>query len=88
MRGSSPNVSPDTEESDVYKKLKSFLTFNTETKRQNYSDEKWEIVEPEEFFLGVRLDTRSDRTTGVDSCNRQVHVSTCFSYNPFSTTVR
>lgn len=44
-----------------------FSTFNTETKREKYYDEKWEIVEPKEFVLGVRLDTRRDRPTGVKS---------------------
>lgn len=39
-----------------------FSTFNTE--RQKYY-EKWEIVEPEEFVLGVRMDTCRDRTTGI-----------------------
>ena len=36
-------------------------------KRQKYYDEKWEIAEPKEFVLGVRMDTRRNRTTGVYS---------------------
>lgn len=67
--------SAETKESEIYKKVERclnqldnpFSTFNTQTKRQKYYDEKWEIVEPEEFVLGVRMDTRRNRTTGVYS---------------------
>ena len=61
--------SPKTKESDIYKKIEHSLKqldnpsskLNTEMKRQKYY-EKWEIVEPKEFFHGVRVDTCRDTT--------------------------
>ncbi|XP_041823596.1 uncharacterized protein LOC121628577 [Melanotaenia boesemani] len=79
--------SPEAKESDIYKEIElslnqldnPFSTFNTETKRRKYYDEKWEIVEPKEFVLGVRLDTRRGRTTGVYS---QIPVTDKYMYVP------
>ena len=48
-----------------------FSPLNTETKRQRHFKIKWKIVEPIEHVLGVRYDSRRDKTTGV-YC--QVHV--------------
>ena len=42
-----------------------FSTLNTRVKRQKFFEEKWEIVEPVEYVLGVRFDVRRDQTTGV-----------------------
>ncbi|KAG7478554.1 hypothetical protein JOB18_002184 [Solea senegalensis] len=51
-----------------------FSLLNTVTKRQRHFEKKWKIVEPVEHVLGVRYDTRLDKTTGVYS---QVHKLGC-----------
>lgn len=56
-----------------------FTHLNTETKRQRYFENKWKIVEPIECVLGVRYDTRLDKTTGVYS---QIPVNDKFMYVP------
>ncbi|XP_030601542.1 uncharacterized protein LOC115791568 [Archocentrus centrarchus] len=56
-----------------------FTHLNTERKRQKYLEKKWKIVEPVEHVLGVRYDTRLDKTTGVYS---QIPVNDKFMYVP------
>lgn len=56
-----------------------FSCLNTESKRMRHFQEKWKIVEPVEHILGVRFDTRRDRTTGT---YRQVPVQDKFMYVP------
>ena len=56
-----------------------FSSLNTESKRKKHLEEKWKIVEPVEYILGVRFDTRRDRTTGT---YRQVPVNDKFMYVP------
>ncbi|XP_056466516.1 uncharacterized protein LOC130405457 [Gadus chalcogrammus] len=56
-----------------------FSSLNTESKRKKHLEEKWKIVEPVEYILGLRFDTRRDRTTGT---YRQVPVNDKFMYVP------
>ncbi len=63
----------------------SFSMFNSEAKRQKYYDEKWEIVEPEEYVLGVRLDVLRDRTTGV---YREVPITDKYMYVPIMSSLK
>lgn len=35
-----------------------FVNFNTESKRLNYFNKKWGVVEPVEKIIGIRFDTR------------------------------
>lgn len=70
--------SPETKESEIYKKIEHslnkldnpFSTLNTETKRQKYYDEKWEMVEPKEFVL--------ERERESIRCTLLSHVLKCF----------
>lgn len=78
---------PEDKNSDTYKKVElslsqlnnPFTPFNTEKKREKYYAKKWEIVDPKEFVLGVRLDTRRSRKTGVYS---QIPVTDKYMYVP------
>lgn len=82
-----------SQESDVYGKIQHcfnnldnpFTAFNTQTKRRQYFDEKWDLVQPKEYVLGVRLDTRKNRTTGVYS---QIQVTDRYMYVPILGTLR
>jgi hypothetical protein len=38
-----------------------FASFNSETKRTKYFNQKWVIVEPVEVVLGVRYDSRRNK---------------------------
>ena len=64
-----------------------FVSFNTETKRTRYFNEKWGVVEPVEIMLGHRFDTRQNKKNGTydqvqvkDTClrpnfgNNPIHV--------------
>ncbi|XP_035805853.1 uncharacterized protein LOC111571121 isoform X1 [Amphiprion ocellaris] len=62
-----------------------FSSLNTRVKRQKFFEDKWEIVEPVEYVLGVRFDVRRDQTTGV-SC--QVPVTDKFVYTPILGTLK
>ncbi|XP_053491310.1 uncharacterized protein LOC128614059 isoform X1 [Ictalurus furcatus] len=62
-----------------------FSALNTESRRHKYYDEKWEIVEPKECVLGVRMDLRRDRTTGIYS---QVPVTDKCMYVPILGTLK
>lgn len=62
-----------------------FSMFNSEAKRKKYYYEKWEIVEPEEYVLGVRLDVRRDRITGVYS---EVPVTDKYMYVPILSSLK
>lgn len=62
-----------------------FSSLNTRGKRQKFFDQKWEIVEPVEYVLGVRNDLQRDRTTGVYS---QVPVTDKFVYVPILGTLK
>lgn len=85
--------SSETKESEIYKKVEHclnqldnpFSKFNTQMKRQKYYDEKWEIVEPKEFVLGVRMDTHRNKTTGVYS---QIPVTDKYMYVPILGTLK
>ena len=45
-----------------------FTNVNTETKLKRYYGEKWGLVEPVEIALGVRYDSRRNRTSGTNLC--------------------
>lgn len=62
-----------------------FSSLNTRFKWQKYFEEKWEIVEPVEYVLGVRFDMRRDPTTGVYS---QIPVTDKFVYVPILGTLK
>lgn len=62
-----------------------FTDFNTQRKRQKFFEEKWELVEPVEYVLGVRFDVRKDKTTGV-YC--QVPITDKFVYVPILGTLK
>lgn len=62
-----------------------FSVLNTAAKRQKFFEEKWEIVEPVEYVLGVRFDLRRDRTTGVYN---QIPVTDKFVYVPILGTLK
>lgn len=62
-----------------------FSNLNTQGKRQKFFEEKWEIVEPIEYVLGVRFDVQRDRTTGVYS---QIPVNDKFVYVPIIGTLK
>ena len=82
-----------TQESDLHGKIQHsfsnldnpFTPFNTETKRRQYFEEKWSLVQPEEYVLGVRLDTRRNRSTGVYS---QIPVTNKYMYVPLLGTLK
>ena len=73
--------SSETKESEIHKKIEHslnqlgnpFSTFNTDRKRQK------------EFVLGVRMDTRTDRTTGAYS---QIPVTDKYTYVPILGTLK
>ena len=85
--------SAENKESEMCKKIEHslnkldnpFSKLNTETKRKKYFSEKWDIVEPKELVLGVRLDTRRDRPTGVYS---QIPVTDKYMYVPILGTLK
>ena len=62
-----------------------FSEINTETKWRRHFTEKWGIVEPVEFALGVRYDRRRNRTTGTYD---QVPVTDTFVYIPLLETLK
>ena len=53
--------------------------------RQKFFEEKWEIVEPTEYVLGVRFDVCRDKTTGVYS---RVPITNTFVYTPILGTLK
>lgn len=69
------NFSSETTSSDLRKKIEDsfnqlnnpFSELNTEAKRCKYFEQKWEIVEPVECVLGVRLDVRRDSSSRIYS---------------------
>lgn len=85
--------SPEETNSDVFKKVEHcfdqldnpFSALNTEAKRQKHFNERWEIVQPEEHVLGVRMDVRRDRTTGIYS---QFPVTDKYMYVPILGTLK
>ena len=42
-----------------------FVSFNTETRRTRYFNEKWGVFEPVEIMLGHQFDTRRNKQTGT-----------------------
>ena len=78
------NCSSEVQGTDLAKKLENsfdllenpFTSFNTGSKRQRFFEEKWEIVEPVEYVLGVRFDVRRCRSLQSDTCNRYICVCT------------
>lgn len=56
-----------------------FSCLNTESKRTKHFEEKWKIVEPVEYILGVRFDMCRDKTTGAYT---QVPVNDKFMFVP------
>ena len=62
-----------------------FINFNTESKRLNYFNKKWGVVEPVEKFLGIRFDTRRNKQTGTYD---QVPVNNTFVYIPILETIK
>jgi len=92
-RDSVLNCTSEMQGTDFEKKLDScfeqlqnpFSVLNTRAKRQKYFKEKWEIVEPVEYVLGVRFDVRRDRTTGVYN---QIPVTDKFVYVPILGTLK
>ena len=62
-----------------------FVSFNTETKRTRYFNEKWGVVEPVEIMLGHRFDTRRNKQTGTYD---QVQVKDTFVYVPILKTIQ
>lgn len=62
-----------------------FVSFNTETKRTKYFNEKWGVVEPLEIMLGHRFDTRRNKQTGTYD---QVQVKDTFVYIPILETIQ
>ncbi|KAF7651237.1 hypothetical protein LDENG_00113750, partial [Lucifuga dentata] len=87
------NFPPESKSSDIYNKIEHTFSqlpnplsaLNTESKRRKYFDEKWEIVEPKQYVLGVRLDVCRDRTSGVYS---QVPVTDKYMYVPILGTLK
>lgn len=87
------NCSSEIHGTDLEKKIdkcfdeleNQFSMFNTETKRQKFFEQKWEIVDPVEYVLGVRFDLRRDRTTGV---YHQIPVTDKFVYVPILGTIK
>lgn len=78
----SPDASKEVLEKveDCFEQLENpFSHLNTESKRMRHFEEKWKIVEPVEYVLGVRFDTRRDRTSGI---YRQVPVNDKVMYVP------
>ncbi|XP_037401191.1 uncharacterized protein LOC119265236 [Pygocentrus nattereri] len=70
---------------DCFDQLENPFSFmNTETKRQRYFEQKWNIVEPVEPILGVRFDVRKNKT-GTYS---QVPVNDTFTYVPILGTLK
>lgn len=86
---SSENTSSDTPGSRIdncFDQLGNpFTALNTESKRRKYYNEKWEIVEPKECVLGVRLDLRRDRITGVYN---EIPVTDKCTYVPILSTLK
>lgn len=86
-------TSSEIQGTDLEKKVKNcfdqlenpFSVLNTGAKRQKFFEEKWEIVEPVEYVLGVRFDVRRDRTTGVYN---QIPVTDKFVYVPILGTLK
>ncbi|XP_023817614.1 uncharacterized protein LOC111948487 isoform X1 [Oryzias latipes] len=62
-----------------------FTSFNSETKRSNYFQQKWKTVEPVEKVLGVRLENRRNRSSGT---YKQVIVTDKFAYVPILETLQ
>ena len=87
------NCTSEIQGTDFEKKLDScfeqlqnpFSVLNTGAKRQKFFKEKWEIVEPVEYVLGVRFDVCRDRTTGVYN---QIPVTDKFVYVPILGTLK
>lgn len=62
-----------------------FSNFTTETKWKKYFFENWGVVEPIEIPLGVRYDSRRNRTTGTYD---QVPITDKFVYVPLLQTLK
>lgn len=87
------NFSSETTSSDLHKNIEHsfnqlsnpFSELNTEAKRHKYFEEKWEIVEPVECVLGVRLDVRRDSSSRIYS---QIPVTDKYMYVPILGTLK
>lgn len=62
-----------------------FESFNTETKRTKYFNQKWGVVEPVEIMLGHQFDTRRNKQTGTYD---EVPVKDTFVYIPILETIQ
>ncbi|XP_030252888.1 uncharacterized protein LOC115569102 isoform X1 [Sparus aurata] len=82
-----PNVEDiRTKVDDYFESLENpFSKLNTETKWKKHFSEKWGLVELVEVALGVRYDTRRNRTTGTYD---QVPVTDKFVYIPLLETLK
>lgn len=82
-----PNVEDlRTKFDDYFESLENpFSKLNTETKWKTHFSQKWGLVEPIEVALGVRYDTRRNRTTGTYN---QVPVTDKFVYIPLLETLK
>ena len=74
-----------TLEKDLQTFEKPFINFSTESKRLNYFNKKWGVVEPIERVLGIRFDTRRNKQTGTYD---QVPVNDTFVYIPILETIK